>query len=150
MNIIIQKTMIKEIYSMINSESREYVILVSHGSLAYGMKTAIEMICGNDMDIESYDLDHYKSPEEIYVILDNMVKENPDDKFIVFTDLLGGSVHNRLLGLALNEKVIIITGMHLGLVLSMLLDTIGTLEESRKSYRVLITNDCDVYKGQNT
>ena len=100
---------------MINSESREYVILVSHGSLAYGMKTAIEMICGNDMDIESYDLDHYKSPEEIYVILDNMVK--------------GGSVHNRLLGLALNEKVIIITGMHLGLVLSMLLDTIGTLEE---------------------
>lgn len=114
---------------MINSESREYVILVSHGSLAYGMKTAIEMICGNDMDIESYDLDHYKSPEEIYVILDNMVKENPDDKFIVFTDLLGGSVHNRLLGLALNEKVIIITGMHLGLVLSMLLDTIGTLEE---------------------
>lgn len=98
----------------------EHYILTSHGSLAYGMKTAVEMICGKVEQLESYDLNHYDSPDDIYNILEEMISKNNQDSYIIFTDLLGGSVQNKLICLGKYENTVIITGMHLGLVLSMI------------------------------
>ena len=98
----------------------EHYILASHGSLAYGMKRAVEMICGNECALVSYDLDHYDTPEEIYEIIDGQISSEPRDEYIIFTDLLGGSVHNCLLRLGRYDNTVIIAGMHLGLVLGMM------------------------------
>lgn len=108
----------------------EHYILASHGALAYGMKTAIEMICGKSEQLESYDLEHYGSPEEIYHIIEQKVQQNTGDTYVVFTDLLGGSVQNRLLSLGRYENTVIISGMHLGLVIAMMTEQKpGTLQE---------------------
>ncbi|MBP3701963.1 MAG: hypothetical protein J6I64_08730 [Lachnospiraceae bacterium] len=98
----------------------EHYILASHGSLAYGMKRAVEMICGENEKLSSYDLDHYDTPEEIYYQLEVAIQKNLEDSYIIFTDLLGGSIHNCLLGLGRYENTVIIAGMHLGLVLSLI------------------------------
>lgn len=98
----------------------EYYILASHGSLACGMKSAVEMICGDDCSLTSYDLDHYETPEDIYAAIEKQIKADLQGEYIIFTDLLGGSVHNCLLHLGQHENTVIITGMHLGLVLGMM------------------------------
>lgn len=98
----------------------EHYILASHGSLAYGMKRAVEMICGENENLSSYDLDHYDTPEDICHQIELIIQKNPEDSYIIFTDLLGGSVHNCLLSLGRYENTVIIAGMHLGLVLTMI------------------------------
>ena len=98
----------------------EHYILASHGSLACGMKSAVEMICGDECPLASYDLDHYDTPEDIYAAIEKQIKADPQGEYIIFTDLLGGSVHNCLLHLGQRENTIIIAGMHLGLVLGMM------------------------------
>lgn len=87
------------------------MILASHGTLASGMKSAVEMIIGTADFIECYDLDEYKMPSTIFEIIKNV-----EDKIII-TDIFGGSVNNSLLRLA--EKNLLITGMNLGLVLEL-------------------------------
>ena len=108
---------------MANNKKNEQFILASHGSLATGMKSAIKMICGEDERIEPYDLDNYESPLHIYKLLENLIIKNTDTNYCIITDILGGSVQNALLHLAVFDNVIIVTGMNLGLVLSMLLDS---------------------------
>ena len=98
----------------------EHYILASHGSLACGMKSAVEMICGNEYPLASYDLDHYDTPEEIYAAIETQIQAEPRDEYVIFTDLLGGSVHNCLLRLGQWDNAVVIAGMHLGLVLGMM------------------------------
>ena len=44
---------------------RKYII-ASHGGLATGMKSAVEMIIGTCGNIECYDLNTYSTPQKIY------------------------------------------------------------------------------------
>lgn len=87
------------------------IILASHGCLASGMKSAVEMILGKADYMRCYDLKTYKMPS---AILDELrgTKHN-----IIITDLLGGSINNALMELM--EDNILITGMNLGLVLEL-------------------------------
>lgn len=115
------------------SNKKEMYILASHGSLATGMLSAINMICGKDTRISAYDLNNYHSPDEILEILTEIVKNNTDTNIYILTDVLGGSVQNALLHLAVYENVGIITGMNLGLVLSLLTNSDEcTLQEKAK------------------
>ena len=41
------------------------LILASHGSLARGMKSALNMIAGENNQVKDFNLDNYDSPEEI-------------------------------------------------------------------------------------
>ena len=41
------------------------MILTSHGHLAEGMQSAVNMILGCQADLEVYDLDHYEEPDMI-------------------------------------------------------------------------------------
>lgn len=118
----------------------ERFILTSHGSLAAGMKSAIEMICGDDDRIESYDLDSYLEPSRILEAVEEEVTRQPENQFYIFTDLLGGSVHNCLLPLAMHENALLISGMHLGLVLSVMLDqeNAAMIEKAEKAIRASV------------
>ena len=102
------------------NNKKELYLLASHGSLATGMLSAINMIYGKDDRISAYDLDHYESPDAIYKILTEIVESNPDTNIYIVTDILGGSVQNALLHLAIYDNASIVTGMNLGLVLSLL------------------------------
>lgn len=98
------------------------LILASHGSLASGMKSAVQMITGSDYGICCYDLDQYKDPQIIKSSIQKETSLHQDQQFIILTDLYGGSVNNALLELALSDNTVVATGMNLGMVLSILLD----------------------------
>lgn len=87
------------------------IILASHGHLASGMKSAVEMITKDTEFIYCYDLDTYETP---YAIL-NELQGKKD--CIIITDIFGGSINNTLLNL-MNANLLI-TGMNLGLVLEL-------------------------------
>lgn len=94
------------------------VILASHKSLAKGMKESLEFIAGpfpNVKVMEAYTHDKYNIEEEIEKLLDF------DDKAIVITDVLGGSVNSAWMNYVINNKLTnrikVITGMNLALVI---------------------------------
>lgn len=99
----------------------ERLVLASHGSLASGMKSALQMITGDISQIVAYDLDMYGTPEKIFKELKEEIKTNNHDKFIIITDLLGGSVHIHLMPLCEYKNVFLVSGMNLGLVLEIVL-----------------------------
>jgi len=94
------------------------IILVSHGMLSQGMADSVKMILG-DVETLTWDsLQVGENPENLYRRIESDIKKNKDDEFVIITDLFGGSVNKILLNLLKLSKVHILSGMHLGLVLS--------------------------------
>ncbi len=81
------------------------VILTSHGHLAEGMQSAVNMILGCQADLEVYDLDHYDEPDMILERVRKRVEEQPNDEFIILTDINNGSVHHQMMQLCLCPNV---------------------------------------------
>lgn len=124
------------------------VMIASHGDLANGMKHSIEMIMGKRDDIMCYALYPGHHPDEIFHSIMQDIEQNPDDTYIVMTDLFGGSVCNALMKLVHTRHVHIISGMNLCMLLNICLsisdkpveDMIETsLQEARKN--IIYIND---------
>lgn len=103
----------------------EKYLFASHGSLAHGFRSALEMIAGTGEYVSCYDLSEYQTPQELYEAAQQEIRDHPDDTFVIFTDLLGGSVHNNLLCLCSYDNVVVLSGTHLALVLEMILNKSG-------------------------
>lgn len=105
------------------------VLLVSHAYMAKGVKSSVELILGpqeNLFTMAAYVDDEAPFEKEIK----NFLKENKNDKLVIISDLLGGSVNNELMKLvACRENVILITGMNLILVMSVLLASEDTIDD---------------------
>lgn len=95
------------------------IVLASHGKLSEGMVDSVKMILGNRNDLSWLSLHPGEHPDDLCELLGKEVDENVKDDYIVVTDVLGGSVNNSLLKLLTRKNVHIITGMHLGLVLTL-------------------------------
>ena len=113
----------------------ERYVFASHGSLATGMKSAVEMIAGKNESLQSYDLEHYASPDEILSSLSGYMDSLQEDEFVIFTDLFGGSVNTKLMSLAARSNAILVSGMSLGLVLAVILGdkSVGMMERISKA-----------------
>lgn len=95
------------------------IILASHGSLAEGMLSAVEMIAGKQENIQAYGLDTYQTPEKVREkVVENMMA-HVDDSFIILCDIKCGSIHNILVELCAQDQVCLISGMNLALVLTL-------------------------------
>ncbi len=102
-------------------EETKYII-ASHGSLARGFYTAIEMIIGSCENVKDYNLDEFASPYQILEELESEISSNQETQYVVFTDLLGGSVNNCLMCLCKFTNVFVISNVSLGLILTVILD----------------------------
>lgn len=104
------------------------VLLVSHAYMAKGVKSSVELILGpqeNLFAMVAYVDDEAPFEKEIKSFLE----ENKNDKLVIVSDLLGGSVNNELMKLVTDkENVILITGMNLILVMSVLLASEDTID----------------------
>lgn len=85
------------------------------------MLSAAKMIIGELEGVDSFDLEDYESPYEIYKNIEQAMKKENDATFLILTDLLGGSVNNQLLELCANKNVYIIAGANLGILLELYL-----------------------------
>ncbi|WP_213950939.1 PTS sugar transporter subunit IIA [Tepidanaerobacter syntrophicus] len=93
------------------------IIIVSHGYMAEGVLSAAKMILGDCENIYAYDLAKYDSPSDIAKLLEKPIKKQSDTDFIVFCDIHGGSVHNKMTELCKYQNVYIVGGLTLSMVL---------------------------------
>lgn len=96
-------------------------LIATHGTFAGGIKSSLEIIIGqleNVFIIEAY-VDGNKSIEDA---LNNVLKNiSTEDELVVFSDLLGGSITNQILRYALKEKVHVVAGINLPLLIEVML-----------------------------
>lgn len=98
------------------------VLIASHGHLASGMKSSIEILFGARRDdvvaVDGYVDDTDYTPQ-LQAFVDGIA---PDDEALVFTDVLGGSVFQKvLLTVPSATNVFHVTNMNLPVVLSCVL-----------------------------
>lgn len=94
------------------------LFISSHGHLASGIKSSLEILLGNSDNVVAFDA---------YVNQDNLADQlnkfyetvNDNDEVILLSDLYGGSVNNEMM-LHLNQaNTRLVTGVNLALVLEL-------------------------------
>ena len=96
-------------------------IIASHGKLAEGFLSALEILMGKreDIDVVSAYLDEEPLEAKTKSIFS---KYAPEDTVIVFTDMYGGSVNRHFAQMALEkDNVHVISGVNLGLMLEVIM-----------------------------
>lgn len=91
-------------------------IIATHGHLADGYASAIKVLSGNHdiYTINAYVDDQFDVLSAFKSLLDQFDKE---EKIIVFTDVIGGSVTQLVSKLIDDYNLLCITGINLGLVM---------------------------------
>lgn len=109
------------------------ILIATHGNLASGAKSTLELLVGNIVDITC--IDAYVDPDENLIdILENYFsKIDDDDDVIVFTDIKGGSVNQKIIQYTMKPNIFLITGFNLPILLELaIMDkkiTVENLEE---------------------
>ena len=95
------------------------LILASHGELANGIKSALNVIFADNIPVkvDAFGLNTGENVEDLFNQVNRCVESA--DEVIILTDVLGGSVDNELSKLATKDGVNLITGMNLPLVLQL-------------------------------
>lgn len=101
---------------------RKYLI-ASHGRLASGIKNSIEIVTGMGKSIEV--IEAYIDDSDYTNQISDFVKAVEEvDQIVIFTDLYGGSVNQKVVlevKDSQKENIFIITGMNLSIMMSILL-----------------------------
>lgn len=94
------------------------LVLLSHGTFCKGIKEGAEMILGPQKNIHTIDLKEGESPEHFQTRFLNLTGSL--EKFVVFTDILGGTPYNVAYKslLSSENKFELYTGMNLPMIIS--------------------------------
>lgn len=94
------------------------LVLLSHGTFCIGIKESAEMILGPQKNIHTIDLKEGESPEHFQTRFLNLTGSL--EKFVVFTDILGGTPYNVAYKslLSSENKFALYTGMNLPMIIS--------------------------------
>jgi len=94
------------------------LVLLSHGTFCKGIKEGAEMILGPQKSIHTIDLKEGESPEHFQTRFLDLTGSL--EKFIVFTDILGGTPYNVAYKslLSSENKFELYTGMNLPMIIS--------------------------------
>lgn len=97
------------------------VLVASHGHLASGIRSSIGILTGMADMVEAVDcyVDDSDFIPRIQAFIDSV---GPEDEAIIFTDIYGGSVFQKVVLMEPEKRGIVhVTGMNLGLVIETLL-----------------------------
>lgn len=96
------------------------LILASHGTLAKGMQSTLEMIAGKLDNLQAYEAYTENSGDEFIAEIKKSVEASKDETFVIVTDVLGGSVNNEMTQLlATHDNVYLISGMNFPLLVTL-------------------------------
>lgn len=98
---------------------RRYV-LASHGKMAEGIKTTLEIIIGPQEDLTCVNAYTDECPDPLPEF-QKVIEQYPNDEIVIMTDMLGGSVNNNAVVLTKNPNVHVVTGMNLAVVISIIM-----------------------------
>lgn len=104
----------------------KYVVLVSHGQYANGLKDALSMLAGKRKDVISVGLENGKSADEFALIFNQSISHiTSEDEILLLGDLIGGSplttAMNVITEKGLMNNTTVIGGMNLPLALTIVL-----------------------------
>ncbi|WP_317301173.1 PTS fructose transporter subunit IIA [Allobaculum stercoricanis] len=104
----------------------KYIILVSHGEFANGLKNALSMLAGDRENLIACGLKDGKSADEFALEFEAVVQKiSLEDEVLLFGDLIGGSplttACNVLVEKGFGQNLRIVGGMNLPAILSDLL-----------------------------
>ena len=84
------------------------------------MKDTLQLLVGPRDDVIAFEAYEDGKGDKFIDQIKKLVSENVDEKFVVITDVLGGSVNNEMTSLLKkNKNVYLITGMNLPLVITL-------------------------------
>jgi PTS system N-acetylgalactosamine-specific IIA component len=104
----------------------KYVVLVSHGDFATGLKTSLDMLAGKRDDVIAVGLPDGKTADEFALMFKESIQAvTGDDEIILLADIIGGSPLTTALNVLANEgklaNTITFGGMNLPLALTSVL-----------------------------
>lgn len=119
------------------------IILASHHLMADGLKDTIQYVMPDLNQIETICayMDNQPVEQQFKDALGNI---NEQDEYLIFTDMLGGSVNQEAIKYLSYPNVYVVTGMSLPIVLSVVL----TLKAYDKIDETMIRNAIEDAKGQ--
>lgn len=122
---------------------RKYII-ATHGHMAYGINTTLNMLIGeqDNLTIINAYTDECKDPIPEF---QKIVDENPEDDIVIMTDLFGGSVNNNAMLMMKNERVHVVTGINLAVVISIVMSDMDTSTEKVIEEAVAGARDMIIY-----
>lgn len=123
------------------------IFIVSHGELSKGIRNSAEMIAGENKRVETFSLRPGESPDKIAQAIEEIINGRKEEEFLILADILGGSVYNSCLRLALNENVRIISGINLSLVIELFL--LSPCENIDEEIELIISRARDGIKLMN-
>ncbi|MDR0921005.1 MAG: PTS sugar transporter subunit IIA [Lactobacillales bacterium] len=100
-------------------------LIATHGQLASGLKSSLEFFIGTEQTIETIDayIDDSDYTEKLVGFIESVTAT---EQAIIFTDLKGGSVNQRVVLTAIEakkENIFVVTGTNLPTALSLILDS---------------------------
>lgn len=96
------------------------ILLASHGYLAQGMKSSLEILMGTNDRIECLCAYIDDDSRDVAALIDAwMETRDPADSWFVVTDIFGGSVNNEFIQRQATGSFTLITGMNLPLLVEM-------------------------------
>lgn len=113
------------LYRIIVAMNRKFLI-ATHGAFAEGVKSSLNMIIGptdNVFVIQAYLQENKPLDEEIEALLQT---DGAPTEWVVFSDLLGGSVNNQVLRYALWPNVHVVSGFNLPLLIEIVMSDPAT------------------------
>lgn len=97
------------------------ILIASHGHFASGLRNSIEILTGMSKKIKV--IDAYVDKSDYIKQIDDFIAKS-ERPAVIFTDLKGGSVNQKVVLRAAKEKnVFVVTQTNLAVVLAVLLDT---------------------------
>lgn len=119
------------------------ILVASHGKLASGIINSVELFAGKQANIEV--LDAYIDDSDYTEVIEKFFEELSNmEQGIIFTDIFGGSVNQKVCEISSRseKKVIIITGFNLPILLEVIL---SSEDLSEKTIDEMISN-CQVLR----
>lgn len=97
------------------------ILIASHGHMASGIQSSLDILTG--MGEKVHVIDAYVDQTDYTPEIDKFIK-NAKRPAVIFTDLLGGSVNQKVTLKAAQEKnIFIVTQMNLAIIMAVLLDS---------------------------
>ena len=82
------------------------ILIASHGRVASGVKSAVGILLGDSSMVEAVDC--YLDEEDFSPRIEKFIQSvKPEDEAVIFTDLVGGSVCNKVMTLRPEEHGVI-------------------------------------------
>lgn len=99
-------------------------LVASHGKMASGIQNSVDILTGMGKQIEV--IDAYIDEVDYTIKIQQFIEKlHVEDTAIIFTDLYGGSVNQKVMVAVAehpNQNIYVITGMNLAVILSVVLE----------------------------